>query len=128
MDQSGRTPIAVWLLACCGMVLLTVVMERDFGVHQLWRELSGKYPHFNFEHGYGLGILAVGKEQPAAFANFLLAANHAPHATRELFAALGGRLQRSVEPPPAWPESQSALKRSLLWRGLRKLKSSLKCC
>jgi GT2 family glycosyltransferase len=37
------------------------VRERDFGVLKLWEELSRNYPHFQFDFGYGLGILAVGK-------------------------------------------------------------------
>ena len=51
-----------------GIILFhdTVVTERDYGVHQLWRELTPSFPHFNFEHGCGLGVLAVGKDQPEA--------------------------------------------------------------
>jgi len=42
----------------------TTVYDRGFGVHKFWDELSGRYPHFNFMHGYGLGVLGVGSEQP----------------------------------------------------------------
>jgi hypothetical protein len=82
-----------------GIVLFhdTVVQERGFGVHQLWAELSAQFPHFNFEHGHGLGILAVGSEQPDAVRSFLLTANHRPQAIRGLFSALGSQLQREVE-------------------------------
>jgi len=42
------------------------VYERDFGVQEFWREVSEGYPSFAFEHGHGLGVLAVGKEQSKA--------------------------------------------------------------
>jgi len=51
----------------------TNVRERDFGVHRLWAELAERYPHFEFVHEHGLGVLGVG------------AALDAP--VRELFAA-----------------------------------------
>jgi hypothetical protein len=40
------------------------VRERGFGVFRLWEELSLKYPSFSFIHGYGLGVLATGKDIP----------------------------------------------------------------
>src|SRR3990167_9300637 len=52
------------------------VRERDFGVSRLWEEVSASRPHFTFDHGHGLGVLAVG--------------DGVPHALRSLFA-LGAR-------------------------------------
>jgi len=88
-----------------GLVLFhdTMVHERGFGVHQLWAELSREFPHFNFEHGYGLGVLAVGPEQPAALKQFLQTATAQPDAIRRLFASLGHKLKCDLEkaaPPP----------------------------
>jgi len=83
-----------------GIILFhdTVVTGRGFGVHKLWTELAPSFPHFNFEHGCGLGILAVGKDQPEVVANFLQMANANASAMRELFSSLGRRLQAEVVP------------------------------
>jgi|SRR5579859_1954160 len=57
---------AVWLpkLSSRGIVVFHDVNERknDFDVWRLWSELREKYRHFEFEHGHGLGIIAVGDE------------------------------------------------------------------
>jgi hypothetical protein len=36
------------------------VREHGFGVYRLWAEEREKHPHFEFPHGHGLGVLAIG--------------------------------------------------------------------
>jgi Methyltransferase domain/Glycosyl transferases group 1 len=40
------------------------VRERDFGAWQAWQRIREPYPSFEFLHGYGLGVLAVGSDLP----------------------------------------------------------------
>lgn len=90
----------------------TAVLDRGFGVHQLWSELGRQFPHFNFEHGFGLGVLAVGGNQSPVVRAFLQTASEQPAAVRRLFSALGHRLQCEVE------KQHAAQNRSLLRRAV----------
>ena len=44
----------------------TNLHEQHFGVWRFWAELQQSYPHFEFLHEHGLGVLAVGHEVPDA--------------------------------------------------------------
>ena len=76
------------------VVMLHDTSERrpGFGVWRFWSELQPRFPHFEFLHAHGLGVLAVGADCPAAVR--ALTALHDPEivgAVRERFAQLGER-------------------------------------
>jgi hypothetical protein len=71
----------------------TAVTTGDFGVHRLWHELRDQYPSFEFLHGSGLGILAVGGHTAPDLLTFLHEARANPAPIRDFFALLGHRLE-----------------------------------
>ena len=73
------------------------VRELDFGVWKLWEEVKPRYPHFEATWGQGLGLLAVGKQQP----DLLRSLCNSPEGTltevRDFFCQLGLRLALARE-------------------------------
>jgi hypothetical protein len=67
-------------------------VQQDFGVYRLWAEVAAQFPSFEFEHGHGLGVLAVGPAAPEPLLDFLRTANERPAEVRGFFAELGRRL------------------------------------
>ncbi len=69
----------------------TNVHEKEFGVWRFWDEVSAQYPHFEFLHGHGLGVLSVGPDEPPDLRGFRQAFDTQPWIQR-LFFSLGRRL------------------------------------
>ncbi len=66
--------------------------KSDFGVWRLWAELCEEFPHFEFLHGHGLGVLAFGESvEPTILALCHLSDPAAIASLRSRFAALGER-------------------------------------
>ena len=93
--EAVRHDFETWLpkLSPRGVVLFhdTNVHEGDFGVWRFWAEVTRTYPHIEFAHGHGLGVLSVGSDEPPALRQFRAAFDTQPWVAR-LFFDLGQRL------------------------------------
>ena len=70
----------------------TNARERDFGVWRFWEEIRTKFPSFEFLHGHGLGVLAVGPSiSPQVGALYSMREAACVNAIRERFSLLGER-------------------------------------
>lgn len=114
-----------WLpkMSSRGVILFhdTTVHDHDFGVWRLWERISGAYPSFNLLHGHGLGMVYVGKPEPA-LAGLLRTLTEDAGQTlmmRSLLRGIG-KLSAEVSDTRRMRDSCSAelgaMKRSLSWR------------
>jgi O-antigen biosynthesis protein len=107
--EAVRHDFESWLpkMSRRGVVLFhdTCVRERDFGVWRLWGELSQKYPAQQFRFGHGLGIVAVGPDQPAEFASLIALDPSAWATVEEFFWRLGRPFDQLHE--QSWTQTAS---------------------
>jgi hypothetical protein len=94
--EAVRHDFESWLpkLSRHGVMLFhdTAEYGNGFGVHRLWDGLRSRYPHFEFRHGHGLGIIGVGDRLPAQVRNLFDASASAlsTQAIRTAYERLGG--------------------------------------
>lgn len=74
-------------------------LANDTGAREFWDSLADKYPHFEFLHGAGLGVLGVGTDLPPALHQLFALDAIEPRAleVREMFARLGRGLLAQAE-------------------------------
>ena len=65
------------------------VREKDFGVWKLWQELADLFPHFEFLHGHGLGVLVFGGDAPEAVLRLAQSQAANMRMIRDFYFALG---------------------------------------
>jgi hypothetical protein len=86
-----------WLpkMAENGIVLLhdTNVLERDFGVHKLFKELSLQFETMNFLHSHGLGVIKISNKSP----NIIPTSANETEMLMKVFAGLGKKFQERLE-------------------------------
>jgi len=123
-----RRDFETWLpkLSSRGVVLFHDTAEHSpgFGVHLLWDELRGRYPHFEFMHGHGLGIIGVGDNIPAKVRRLFAASANASseQAVRATYERLGGAigdLRQAREQKRQFSEMQARIQsyeQSTSWR------------
>lgn len=117
--EAVKHDFEAWLpkMSRCGVVLFhdTNVREGDFGVWKLWDELKMQYPNFDFAHGHGLGVLAVGRDYPKALQQLLEASGHDVANIRNFFFELGHRIKIRIQ------QTQLTVERERLAQGVAQL-------
>jgi hypothetical protein len=99
--EAVKADFVTWLpkMSKSGVILFhdINVREGNFGVWQLWDELKTEYPHYDVPYGHGLGLLAVGSQQPEAIRQLVTLPAEELNDVREFFYQLGLRVETAQE-------------------------------
>jgi hypothetical protein len=91
--ESVRHDFEQWLPKLSDRAVVVVhdinARERDFGAWRLWEEVRGEHRHLELLHAHGLGVLAVGRQQPPEFEALLDASPAELTSLREFFHRQG---------------------------------------
>jgi hypothetical protein len=96
----------------------TNVRQDDFGVWKLWDEVRQRYPSFEFLHGHGLGVAAVGKNVPKPIVKLSEMEEAKRTVIQARFAQLGARWIAADS-----ADQLSAMYRSTSWRLTKPLRA-----
>ncbi len=69
----------------------------NFGVRRFFDEVKTAFPHFEFFHGHGLGLLGIGQNQPEIVKRLFALPENEADDFRHIFAALGGFISQRVQ-------------------------------
>lgn len=69
--------------------------SKDFGVKDFFDSIKGSYPHFEFKHCYGLGVLIVGEKVPKSVME--MAHEARDNAFIDYFAELGNKVSERYD-------------------------------
>jgi len=82
-----------------GVILMhdTNVREKDFGVWRLWEDLKPRFPHFEFVHQHGLGVVLAGPNAGVELRSLVNASAAESQMIRAFFEQLGERLKLRLD-------------------------------
>lgn len=96
--EAVKNDFETWLgkMSEQGVIIFHDIEVRDrpdFGVWRLWDEVKHRYPHFEFLHSHGLGVLAVGSRVPELLRPMLNVPEGEAARIRSFFSNLADRNQ-----------------------------------
>jgi hypothetical protein len=108
-----------------GLVLLhdTNETKPGFGVKRFWDEIRPLYPHFEFLHAHGLGVLGIGSDYQAEMKCLFEASEEDIEAIRAFFSLLGAQFTLEVE-RAEWEGHYWRVVNSRSWRVVAKAHSA----
>lgn len=99
--ESVKHDFESWLpkMSGRGVVLFHDINVRDpgFGVWKLWEEIKLRYPHFEFVHEHGLGVVSTGTSVPNGLRELIDLSEIDASIIRDFFNQLGQRLRVRME-------------------------------